>query len=81
MKIKFKNITIENFLSIGNTSIDLEDRGYCLITGINNNPNDMAKSNGSGKSSIIEAICYALTGETIRGVKDIVNLYNPLSGN
>lgn len=75
MKLKFHKIIIENFLSIGNAEINLEDRGYCLITGINNNPNDAAKSNGSGKSSIMEAICYALTGETIRGVKDVVNMF------
>ena len=75
MKIKFQNVKIENFLSIGNAEIDLEDRGYCLITGINNNPKDSAKSNGSGKSSLIEAICWALTGETIRGVKDVVNMF------
>ena len=75
MKIKFQNVKIENFLSIGNAEVDLEDRGYCLITGVNNNPSDMAKSNGSGKSSIIEAICWALTGETIRGVKDVVNMF------
>ena len=75
MKIKFHNVYINNFLSIGDANVDLEDKGYCLITGINNNPNDAAKSNGSGKSSIMEAICWALTGETIRGVKDVVNMF------
>ena len=68
MKLKFHNIYINNFLSIGEANVNLEDKGYCLITGINNNPNDAAKSNGSGKSSIMEAICWAFTGETIRGV-------------
>lgn len=75
MRLKFHNIYINNFLSIGEAQIDLEDKGYCLITGINNNPNDAAKSNGSGKSSVMEAICWALTGETIRGVKDVINLF------
>lgn len=75
MKIIFTKIKIENFLSIGTAEIDLANRGYCLINGINKNPTDLAKSNGSGKSSIMEAICYALTGETIRGVKDVVNMF------
>ena len=43
MKIKFQNVKIENFLSIGNAEVDLEDRGYCLITGVNNNPSDIRK--------------------------------------
>ena len=75
MKLILKNLNIENFLSVGTASVNLEDRGYCLINGVNNNPNDNAKSNGAGKSSIIEAICWALTGETVRGVKDVVNMF------
>ena len=73
MFIKFKKIDIENFMSIERGSLELNNQGYVLINGINNNPTDASKSNGSGKSSIIEAIVYALTGETIRGTKDIVN--------
>ena len=75
MKIIFNSIKIENFLSIGNAEISLKDRGYCLVNGINKNPNDSAKSNGSGKSSIFEAIAWCLTGETIRGAKNIVNMF------
>ena len=75
MKIIFNSIKIENFLSIGSAEISLKDRGYCLVNGINKNPNDSAKSNGSGKSSIFEAIAWCLTGETIRGAKNIVNMF------
>lgn len=75
MKLIFNNIKIENFLSIGNAEISLKDRGYCLVNGINMNPKDSAKSNGSGKSSIFEAIAWCLTGETIRGAKNIVNMF------
>lgn len=75
MKIKFKKIDIENFLSIGHIELDLNDKGYTLINGINNDPNDNASSNGSGKSSIGEAICWVLTNKTIRGIdKGISNL-------
>ena len=48
MQLRFKRVIIENFLSIGTADINLEDRGYCQIIGINNNPADLAKSNGSG---------------------------------
>ena len=75
MNIKFKSINIENFLSIGNASIDFSNNGYTLVKGINNNKDDLATSNGSGKSSLFEAICWCLTGETIRGIKsDISNI-------
>lgn len=76
MKLNFQKIIIENFLSIGYAEIDLHDRGFTLINGVNNNPKDLALSNGSGKSSIMEAICWVLTGETIRGIKDVVNMFN-----
>ena len=74
MNFKFHKVIIDNFLSFGHAEVDLEERGYTLIRGINNNPKDSAKSNGSGKSTIFSAICYALTGETIQGLSS--NLKN-----
>ena len=76
MKLNFKKIIIENFLSIGYAEINLQDRGFTLVNGVNNNPKDLALSNGSGKSSIFEAISWSLTGETIRGIKDVVNMFS-----
>ena len=76
MKIKFKKIKLHHFLSFGDAEINLENAGYTLVSGVNNNPLDAAKSNGSGKSTIWSAICYALTGETIQGLKsDLANIY------
>jgi DNA repair exonuclease SbcCD ATPase subunit len=75
MLIKFKKIVLNNFLSFGYSELDLTDGGYTLVSGINNNKDDLAKSNGSGKSSIWEAISWSLTGKTIRECKDIVNIY------
>ena len=76
MKIDFNKIHIHHFLSIDDATIDLRDRGYCLVIGINKNPKDAAKSNGSGKSSIWNAISYALVGETLGGLKsNLPNLY------
>ena len=78
MNIHFNYITIHGFLSIGDAELDLESSGYTIISGVNNRKEDSAKSNGSGKSSIFEAICWALTGNTVRGTKTIVN--NNLDG-
>lgn len=76
MHIKFKNLIIDNFLSIGHGEISLEDKGYTLIEGINNNPKDNALSNGSGKSACFNALCYCLTGETIQGISsNLKNIY------
>lgn len=73
MNIKFNKIVINNFLSIGNAEIDFSDLGYVLVQGRNLNIEDNATSNGSGKSSIFEAISWVLTGETVRGVKSNVS--------
>lgn len=75
MNIKFKKVKINNFLSIGNAEVELSDNGFTLINGINKCTDDNASSNGSGKSSIIDSIIWALTGETSRGTKDVVNKY------
>ena len=56
-------------------TIEFEDDGFIRVTGINENPDDLAVSNGSGKSSLWEAIVWALTGDTIRGTKQVANIY------
>ena len=73
MILNFKKLILKNFLSFQDAEFNLENRGYTLISGVNNCATDNAKSNGSGKSSIAEGIVWALTGETIRGTKDIKN--------
>lgn len=74
MQINFNKIKIHNFLSIGNAEIELDDKGIVSVIGINNNVSDKAKSNGSGKSSIFNAICWSLTGETTSGIStNVVN--------
>lgn len=72
--IQFKKITVHNFGSYGHAELDLQNRGFCLVSGQNNYIKDNALSNGSGKSFLWSAICYALTGETISGIK--TNLKN-----
>lgn len=72
--IQFKKVIIHNFGSYGHVELELQNRGFCLVSGQNNYTKDNALSNGSGKSFIWSAICYALTGETINGIK--TNLKN-----
>lgn len=80
MRITFKSISIENFMSIGKVDINFDSyKGYNVVIGENHNLTDNARSNGSGKSSIFEAIVWSLTGETIRGNKDVAN-YNGSDG-
>ena len=74
MLVKFEKISIKGFLSIGEAEIELADQGMVYVTGKNNSPGNQ-DSNGAGKSTIFEAIMYALTGTTLRGTKDVVNIY------
>ena len=62
----FKSIRIKNFLSLVDAEIPLENLGLVLIDG-ENHCNFGADSNGSGKSSIFEAILWVLYEETVRG--------------
>ena len=75
MKIIFNNLKLNNFMSFEEAEINLNKVGYFIVNGINNNKEDSASSNGSGKSTLFEALCWALTGETIRGTKDVSNIY------
>lgn len=76
INIKFKKVTLHNFLCFDHSEVVLEGLGYTIVSGKNNRTIDNATSNGSGKSSIFNAISYALTGETIQGLsKNIENIY------
>ena len=73
MKLKFSHLYLENFMSFKTAEVDLSAPGFALVVGQNLNPDDGASSNGSGKSTIFEAIYWCLTGLTVRGSKDVVN--------
>lgn len=66
--MKFLSAHIEQFLTVASANVKLADRGLNLIQGVNNE-DDSASSNGAGKSSIVDAICWCLYGVTARGVK------------
>lgn len=60
------SIKITNFLAIGDAPIlTLNSKGLVLIQG-NNEDDTSATSNGVGKSSIADALCWALYGSTAR---------------
>lgn len=68
--IKFKTVRYRNFLSSGNvfTVVELDKARTTLIIG----------SNGKGKSTVIDAICFALFGKTYRKINksSIINSIN-----
>jgi DNA repair exonuclease SbcCD ATPase subunit len=72
--IHFKRIRINNFLSIGKKPVEVVFKpGLNIITGKNYDKADRA--NGVGKSTIADAVHFALYGSTIRDLKkeNIVN--------
>ena len=75
MNLRFHSIKIHNFMSYSEADIPLNNLGQVLVTGENHNPTDSAVSNGSGKSTIFNAICFALTGLTTQGLsRNIENI-------
>lgn len=74
MRIDFKTLHIEGFMSIGEADINLTEGGFILVSGVNRCAQDLAKSNGSGKSSVWESIIWCLTGDTLRGSKTVENI-------
>ncbi len=72
--MKFPKLEIENFLAITKAEIDLADRGLIAIQG-ENKADTSANSNGAGKSSIADALCWCWFGTTARGASgdDVIN--------
>lgn len=72
--MNFERLTLENFLTIGQAEFDLNDRGLLLIQG-ENSDDTSAKSNGAGKSSGVDGLCWTIYGITARGVSgdDVIN--------
>lgn len=73
MNINFKSVKLHNFFSFADAFVNLDNNQYTIVTGENKYKNDCAARNGIGKSALFDSIVWALTGETIRGTKDIVN--------
>lgn len=75
MTFKIKNLDAKNFMSYETLNLDIADPKGCYLIRSSNSGGDGTEgstSNGEGKSSILEAISYALYGKTIRGTKHFV---------
>ena len=68
--MRFKKITIKNFMSVGNDPIvvEFDDLGDVVVIKGQNRDVSESSSNGAGKSLLIEAIVFALYDKTIRGL-------------
>lgn len=81
MNIKLINATIRNFMSYGNntTTIELDRPGTTLILGEDlDNTASGTRSNGVGKSVIINALSYALYGKPVSNIS-LDNLINNIN--
>lgn len=79
--IEVQNITIRNFLSIGNVpqAVKFDSNDLTLILGENLDIGDSGSRNGCGKTSLLQALTYALFGAPINKIRKD-NLINRTNG-
>jgi len=80
---KVKNITVKNFLSVGNQTqaVDFDKEQLTLVLGENLDlgGDDNGSRNGTGKTTIVNALSYALYGQALTNIKK-ENLINKTNG-
>lgn len=80
---KLKDITIKNFLSVGNATqaVNFDRKDLTLVLGENLDlgGDDSGARNGTGKTTIINALSYALYGNALTSIKKD-NLINKTNG-
>jgi len=78
--INIKNITLRNFLSIGNVTqaVDFDKKDITLILGENLDLGGDGARNGTGKTTLIQGLSYALFGQPINNIRkdNLVNRTN-----
>jgi len=83
MMFKLKNITVKNFLSVGNQTqaVDFDKQALTLVLGSNLDlgGDDTGSRNGTGKTTIVNALSYALYGQALTNIKK-ENLINKTNG-
>jgi DNA repair exonuclease SbcCD ATPase subunit len=79
--ILIKNITLRNFLSIGQVTqaVDFDKKDLTLILGENLDLGGDGARNGTGKTTLIQGLCYALFGVPINNIRKD-NLVNRTNG-
>ena len=76
--VNFHKVSIRNFLSVGPDPVIVDFKtGLHIITGVNKDKQD--RRNGVGKSTVADAIHFAVFGSTIRELKK-ENIVNHLTG-
>jgi len=78
-----KNLTVKNFMSVGNQTqaVDFDQESLTLVLGANLDlgGDDTGARNGTGKTTIINALSYALYGQALTNIKR-ENLINKING-
>ena len=79
--INLKHVTLRNFLSVGSVTqaLDLQNEELTLILGDNLDLGGDGARNGTGKTTILQAISYALYGQPLNNIKQN-NLINRTNG-
>lgn len=80
--IRIKDLTVKNFMSVGNATqaVDFEKQQLTLVLGENldQGGDDSGSRNGTGKTTIINALSYALFGQALTNIRkdNLINKIN-----
>jgi len=79
--IQLKNLTVKNFMSVGNATqaVDFNRRDLTLVLGENLDLGGDGSRNGTGKTTIINALSFALYGQALTNIRKD-NLINKTNG-
>ena len=82
MAIKIKDLTVKNFMSVGNQTqaVNFAQQNLTLVLGENldQGGDDSGSRNGTGKTTIVNALSYALFGNALTNIKkdNLINKIN-----
>jgi DNA repair exonuclease SbcCD ATPase subunit len=80
--IKLKELTVKNFMSVGNTTqaVNFAQDNLTLVLGENldQGGDDSGSRNGTGKTTIVNALTFALYGQALTNIKrdNLINKIN-----
>ncbi len=78
--ITINNVTMKNFMSVGNNTqaIVLNDAALTLVLGENIDQGSSGSRNGVGKTTMVQAICFAIFGQPLTNIKkdNLINKTN-----
>jgi DNA repair exonuclease SbcCD ATPase subunit len=80
--MKIQTLTVKNFMSVGNQTqaVDFEKENLTLVLGENldQGGDDAGSRNGTGKTTIVNALSYALYGTALTNIKkdNLINKIN-----